>query len=103
VTWTAATKAEVECEILREREAAIPENLALLDQYAVDPYPVILEREGDEQAFVVARSATHVVYFEDVEEIFGTAREVGGRLVDCAMYGPLVLAVRVLHFELPSA
>ena len=100
-TWKPATK-DVVKQIVRDERADIhADYLPLVDSYLIDPYPVVLPRLGtEEQAFVVARSLTHVVYFEDVEEIFGTAREVDGRLVDCAMYGPLVLAVRVLHEEL---
>jgi len=47
-----------------------------------------------EQAFVVARMPARVVFFDDVEDVFGTATESDGKLVDCAFYGDLRLALR---------
>ena len=96
--WTPATKEEVEAALLAERNGIGASTLGLIDRYKVEPYLVALERFGKEgQAYVVARSSTHVVFFEDVEEVFGIAREEGGRLLDCAMYGGLALAIGELH------
>ncbi len=96
--WAAATKAEVEKLLVEERAGIAPARLALIDLYRVEPYAVIFERfDADEQAFVVARAGGYVAFFDDVEEIFGTAREAGGRLFDCAMYGNLALTIGELH------
>lgn len=91
------TKAELEPILLNERTGLHPDRLTLIDRYAVDPHPVLVERHfGDEeQVFVVARAANHVVFY-DVEDLFGTATEEDGRLVDPAIYGSLGLAIGVL-------
>ena len=98
MTWVPVTKDEIERVMLAEREGIASSYLALIDRYRVNPYPVVIHRFGnDEQAFVVARSPTHVVFFDDIEDIFGIATEDGGRLRECAMYGALALTIGELH------
>jgi hypothetical protein len=84
--------------LAEERAGIAPSRLALIDRYQIDPHPVTFERLGMyEHAFIVARAAGHVVFFDDVEGDFGTAREVAGRLTDCAMFGNLALTIGELH------
>ena len=93
--WTPATKEEVEAEIARVAVHAGPEAWARFSGHLIDPHPAAIDRLGQtEQVFVVARLPRRVVFFDDVEEIFGTAAEVDGRLVDLAMYGDLRLALK---------
>lgn len=98
VDWIPISKPELERYLLKERDCLYPERRALLDRYAVDPCSVIVERFGrDDEVFVVARAADHVVFFDDIEDEFGTATEAGGRLIDPAIYGPIALTIGVLE------
>ncbi|MFT3883568.1 MAG: hypothetical protein QM703_28450 [Gemmatales bacterium] len=61
----------------------------------VTPYARSIDRFGGvETAFVVAKGAGRVVYYDDIEDVFGTAVEKGERLLECALYGPLILALK---------
>jgi hypothetical protein len=101
VTWVPATKDEVLVVLEKEREGISPERLALMDQYGVDPYPATLSRfDNDERVFVVAKCGSRVIYFEDVEEVFGIATESEGRLTDPADYGGLALTVGELYRQI---
>jgi hypothetical protein len=92
--WTPATADEVRQEIEAERLQSEPSIWATRSSFLVDLYSCAIERFGNvEEAFVVARCGNRVVFFDDVEEIFGTADEVSGRLENCASYGPLFLAL----------
>ena len=93
--WTPATKEEVERAVAAEKDACDPSYWGERANMLIEPYPCTIDRFGGvEQAFVVARTPQRVVYFDDVEEDFGTAQEVDGRLVNCASNGPLVLALK---------
>lgn len=93
--WTPANKRAVERAVAGDQtecSASVWEERAYM---LIDPYPCTMNRFGNvETAYVVAKAARRVVYFEDVEEIFGTAREIDGRLVEVADYGPLILALK---------
>jgi hypothetical protein len=90
-----ATKEEVEAEIARVAKHAGPEIWARYATLLIDPYSARMDRFGQtDQVFVVARMPHRVVFFDDIEDIFGTAREVDGKLDDVAMYGDLRLALR---------
>ena len=93
--WTPATKEQVQAEIDQVAEEAGPEIWPRYSARLVDPYAVTIDRFGRvEQAFVVARTPRRVVFFDDVEDVFGTASEVDGKLVDVAMYGDLRIALK---------
>ena len=93
--WTPATKEGVERAIELERAGSDPFHWGGRAHMLFDPYPCTIERFGRvEQAFVVAKGPRRVVYFDDVEENFGTAHELDGQLVDCSIYGPLILALK---------
>jgi hypothetical protein len=92
--WTPATKEEIALAIAAEREASDPLHFTGLENMLVELSPCKIHRFGAvEQVFIVARASQRVVYFDDVEDDFATAREVDGQLVDCAAYGPLILAL----------
>lgn len=75
-----------------------PELRIRLNAYLVEPIPSRIERFGSlETAFIVARIGRHIVFFDDVEEVFGTAAEEGGRLRKAVSYGDLTLALRELE------
>jgi hypothetical protein len=94
--WSPATTNEVKQAIETERVQTDPAYWAELATLLVEPYQVSIERVGGvERAFVVARRAPRVVYFDDVEEIFGTATEADGLLTDCTHFSSL--PVGALH------
>jgi hypothetical protein len=71
-----------------------------LSCYLIDPQPATIERFGElERAFIVARIGDHVVFFDDIEEDFGTAIESGGMLSNPAAYGSIAVALRELERE----
>lgn len=93
--WSPATKEEVERAIEREADRIDPGSWQQFAHMLVDPYPLSIERFGQiERAYVVAKAAQRVVYFDDIEDDFGTAADVDGRLTDPASYGALVLALK---------
>lgn len=64
----------------------------------MEPSPALLMRFGkEENAFIVARGARFVVFFDDVEEEFGIAEEVDGRLSGVSFCGDLMFALQELH------
>src|SRR5689334_19444135 len=101
MSWKAATKDEVIAAMAQHRVGLDPAYMGQFDRYLIDPVPSLIRRfGGDECAYIVARSATHVVIYDDIEGDFGTAREVDGRIVDEAYFGDLALALRELrHLE----
>lgn len=94
--WEPATVEEVRRIIGEERKQVNSALWASRASILVEPYPSTVERFGAfERAYVVARSGSRVVFFDDVEDIFGTADEVGGQLTNCDSYGPLIVALAV--------
>ena len=92
--WRPATKVEVQRAVEAGREGTEPSYWAKLAPLLVDPYPASVDRFGQlAQAFVVARCAARVVYFEDIEDIFAIATERDGLLTDWAHIGSLPLAL----------
>jgi len=92
--WQPATADDVIRAVDREREQSDPAIWASRASILVSPYPSSIERFGAfERAFVVARSGTRVVFYDDIEDDFGTADEAEGKLVRCASYGPLIVAL----------
>jgi hypothetical protein len=90
--WSPSTVEEVRETIEEVAQQAGP---IIWPSKLTEPYPVLIERFGEiRQMFVVAKMPTRVVYFEDIEDEFGTATEVDGRLVDCANYSDLRLCIR---------
>ena len=98
--WRPASLDEVAQAIEDEREQSDPAVWASVSSILIDPFPSTIERFGTpERAFVVARSGTRLVFYDDVEGDFGTADEAGGLLVRRATYGPLILALREAMLE----
>lgn len=91
-TWKPATKEQV-LQIVEDEAAE--DDISQWKYLLVEPYRCDIERFGGlEDAFVVAKTAKRVVYFDDVEEIFGTANEVDGKLEVLHDYGgPLIIAL----------
>jgi len=96
--WTPATKEEV-AEILVELKRGLdPVVWSEFDKYMIEPKPCKIDRFGNrETAYVVACDAEWVVYFDDIEETFGTAKNVDGLLHEPADYGDLIVALRELE------
>ena len=93
--WRPATKEEVERAVASDGEDSDPLDFAEHANMLVDPYPCKIHRFGGvEQVFVVARAPQRVVFFDDIEEDFATARQIDGQLFDCVSYGPLVVALK---------
>lgn len=98
MNWAPATKEEVLACIDREWVGIDPALRTALEGYFVEPYLVSWDRYGEVmRAFVVARIGKLVVFFDDIEEDFGTAKEVDGCLLQAAFYGGIVLALRELQ------
>ncbi len=92
--WTPATKSIVARAIDEIATHAGAEIWSHYSPLMVDPYQSKIERFGEvEDVFVVAKLPCRVVFFEDIEEEFGTASEIDGKLVDCLFYGDLRLAL----------
>ena len=69
-----------------------------LSAYIVDPQAASLQRVGKvERALIVARIGNHVVFYDDIEDDFGTAVEVAGKLTNVASYGNIALALTELE------
>jgi len=92
--WTSASKGEVQ-EAVEADWIGIDHTLKTrLVTYLVEPEPALIQRFGKmENAFIVARLNDHVVFFDDIEEDFGIAREADGSLVEATAYGNIALAL----------
>ena len=92
--WTPATKDEV----LRAVRAETSEyDIGPWQHMLIDPSKRGVERFGSvEDAFVVARGPDRVVYYDDIEDEFGTATETEKILIDYRSYGPLLVALKEL-------
>ena len=94
-SWIPATKVEVERAVDNEATKVDPLYWRQFSHLLVEPYARSIERFGAvETAFVVAKGVGRVVYYDDIEDDFGTAVEVGEKLVDCVAYGALILALK---------
>lgn len=61
----------------------------------IDPIKRSIIRFGSiEDAFVVARGSDRVVFYDDIEEDFGTATEAEKMLTDINSYGRLAVALK---------
>ncbi|WP_430416376.1 hypothetical protein [Parasphingorhabdus sp.] len=99
--WQPATKAEVQAEIEKGWDEIDPKVCSDFEQYLVDPQPCLIDRfEKRETAYIVARGKHYVVFFDDIEETFGTAQEIDGLLVRPADFEVLGAALReLIHIE----
>lgn len=101
--WAPATEDEVRSAISIDWAGIDPALGRRLSAYLIDPELAEIERfDQIEGAFVVARIGRYVVAYDDVEEIFGTAELAGGRLLNPAWYGNIVLALRELERMAPK-
>jgi hypothetical protein len=95
--WTPASKDEMLAEMERQWAGIDPRIRMHLSRHLVEPRPASIERFGrSENAFIVAQSGATVVFFDDVEEIFGTAEESNGKLLHPAGFGNIAIALRAL-------
>lgn len=70
-----------------------------LKKVLIEPTLFDIDRFGKrEQVFAVASAGSFVVYFDDIEETFGTAKKDGDLLVELSDFGELVVALRELVF-----
>jgi hypothetical protein len=98
MVWEPATKTEVLAALDADWIDTDPSLKHRLSVYLIEPELAEIERFGQtEGAFVVARFGRWVVYFDDVEEIFGTAELHRGRLLNPASYGHVAVALRELE------
>ena len=98
MSWTPATKQDVLDEIERGWVSIDPTLKVQLSSCLVDPYPTLVDRfDRPEVIFIVARINQRVAFFDDVEDEFGTADDVKGKLVNVALCGNIVLALRELQ------
>lgn len=96
--WKPANKQEVLAAIEADWFGIDPELKARLATYLVEPQSALVERFGKvENAFVVARINHYVVFFDDIEEDFGTAKEAAGILSELASYGNIAIALSELE------
>ncbi|MGC6330980.1 hypothetical protein [Rhizorhabdus sp. FW153] len=92
--WSPATKDDV-LRAIADVAADTGPDWVRYEERLIDPYPSTIERFGRREcAFVVARTATRVVFFDDIEETFGTATEEAGKLIYRADFGDLRLAIK---------
>lgn len=98
--WAPANKQDVLAAIEEDWLGINSATKVRLSSYLIDPYPVSIERfDRSERAFVVAKIDRHVVFFDDIEGIFGTAEETEDKLSNIAAYGNIALALRELERE----
>lgn len=96
--WRPASKEEALAEIERQWVGIDPLLKARISRYLVEPRPASIERFGrTEKAFVVAELGTSVVFFDDVEDVFGTATESDSKLVDPANFHNIAVALQELE------
>jgi len=75
-----------------------PDLRTKLSAYMIEPVPAQIELFGTlETTCIVARISPHVVFFDEIEEDFGTAVEKDGQLFEAASYGNIALALRELE------
>ena len=90
--WTPATKDEVQRWVQSDADEY---DIGPWRHMLIDPIKRGIKRFGSvEDVFVVARGPNRVVFFEDIEDLFATATEVGQMLEDCHYYGPLIVALK---------
>lgn len=84
MTWKSATFEEVRRKVEADLAACSPEQVSAFLKYAVQPYAAPLIRYGrQETVIVVARKATEVIYWEDVEEGFNLSPiDAGGCILE---------------------
>ncbi len=100
MTWVSASKQDVQNAVEADWIGIDSDIKMQLSRYLVDPQPATIERFGEkERAFVVARIGDHVVFFDDIEQDFGTAIEFEGMLSNPAAYGNIAVALRELERE----
>ena len=75
VDWKPATVAEVKQILEVDLAACDPEQLAVFERYAVEPYPAPILRYGQTESVIVVarRNGEEVIYWEDVEEGFNVS------------------------------
>ena len=98
MSWQSATREEVLARVAAEMAELDPEYFAGLEAYLVEPYSVVVNRfDEHDQVFVVARSTSHVIFFEDIEGNFCLARESNGRLSEVMDFVDLGLNLREMR------
>ena len=98
MSWRPATREEMLAALAAEKADLDPDFLAEFDGYWVEPCAALVRRSGeDEPVFIVARSASRIIFYEDVEESFCLAREAGGRLTEVMDFGHLGPALKEMR------
>lgn len=103
--WKPITRSELDQLVDRELAGMVEPFRAYYRSYAVEPYRTACAHSGfDDSFYVVAQLGNQVVVYNDIEEDFGVGTLAeSGPMTDRADYGPLVLALRVLVEEVPTA
>jgi hypothetical protein len=98
--WQAITRAEFEALLLSEIEKFDAADHAIWSRHKVELRTAPIHRSahyGIESVFVVAAIGDQILFFDDVEDEFGTARlPAAGPLQDYGTYGELRVALRGL-------
>jgi hypothetical protein len=107
VTWEPISRADLTTLLSRELATTPPQDRAVYERYRVEPEVVyrVFSRDPSSPAptFVVARADAAVLFYDDIEEEWGTAN-VGrdGRINDWGTWGEeLRRALR--NFPVPAA
>jgi hypothetical protein len=97
--WRPATKQEVLAAIEEDWVGIDPALQVRLSAFLIEPFSASVGRFGAmEGAFVVAQIDRNVVFFDDIEEDFGTATlEDDGTLSNVAAYSNIAVALRELE------
>ena len=96
--WKPANMQEVLTAIEADWVGIDPALMTRLATYLVEPQSALVERFGRvENAFIVARINRHVVFFDDIEEEFCTAKEAAGKLWGVESYGNVAVALSELE------
>ena len=96
--WKPATRDAVKAAVRADWIEIDPALQVRLAAYLVEPQPASIKRFNKlERAFIVARSNSRVVFFDDVEDDFWIGREADGLLTETTDYGHLAVALQELE------
>jgi hypothetical protein len=107
VTWEPITRAELDVLLGKELESLDPETRAVYERYRIEPevtYRVFKQNSAEPvPSFVIARSGADVLFYDDIEEEWGTAAvSPDGRVYDWGTWSD-VLCCALRNFPVPEA
>ena len=107
MAWEPITRAELDAIVAKELDSLDLESRAAYERYRVEPeviYRVFKWNPADSvPSFVIARSGAAVLFYDDIEEEWGTAKvSPDGRVYDWGTWSDVLR--RALHnFPVPEA